>query len=634
VETVPLLLAANAGCAAALAVAVAALAGVVRRPAFVSRAWLLVLVKLVTPPLIAVPVAWAAVESEPAVARTDEARASPPPTSEPLTAAEPVGFNPVARPDEPPPPEPLDLNPADVPAPVPDFTATTDPIPGPSPEPSAGVSPLRLVFLAWLAGAAGYCALVASRVWRFRRLLRSAAPAPADLLAVARAVANRLGLRRLPEVAFVDAAMSPVVWATIGRPRVLLPRRLWAALAADQREAVLAHELAHLVRGDHWVRRLELVVLGAYWWFPVAWLAVRQLRQAEEACCDARAVGAVPGRAAAYAAALVEATAHVSCPGWVPLASGGAARASHLKRRLTMILRPPAPPRRHWPAGLVFVVLAAAALPWAPTLADDPPPPPATDPVRPVEAETPDDPPSPRTDPLPRSARNRPTTPTLDPPPRELPAAREPGPTRETVERLKDEVELLAVQSQVRRAAVRIAKTALLRAEEKVPHTESLVKKGFAQAEDLRQARYDVEDARAQFEMREAELQEHELRIAQAKRRLDRVAAVRPTTVTPGTLRVNPGTRPVAPRLDPEPTVPTARPTPASKDRLKQLEAEEARLTAEQDALAARFLTLEKQLAELKVLENDLRERIKMLRDQRKALDPDRKDSGGPPRRR
>ena len=110
-----------------------------------------------------------------------------------------------------------------------------------------------------------------------------------------------------------------------------------------------------------------------YWWFPVAWLAVRQLRRAEEACCDARVVAAVPGRAAAYAEALVETVAFVSCPGWVPLASGGAARASQLTRRVTMILCDPAPPRLRWPAALGLLALAAMALPFAPALADDPP---------------------------------------------------------------------------------------------------------------------------------------------------------------------------------------------------------------------------------------------------------------------
>ena len=54
-----------------------------------------------------------------------------------------------------------------------------------------------------------------------------------------------------------------------------------------EQDAVLAHELAHLKRRDHWVRRLEAIVLGLYWWYPGAWWARRQLERAEEECCDA-----------------------------------------------------------------------------------------------------------------------------------------------------------------------------------------------------------------------------------------------------------------------------------------------------------------------------------------------------------
>ena len=106
-----------------------------------------------------------------------------------------------------------------------------------------------------------------------------------------------------------------MLWAVVGRPRILLPRTLWTGFDPDHREAVLAHELAHLARGDHWMRRFELVVLALYWWCPVAWIAVRELRRAEEACCDARVLGVVPDRAVAYAEALVRADRVVEVDG-------------------------------------------------------------------------------------------------------------------------------------------------------------------------------------------------------------------------------------------------------------------------------------------------------------------------------
>src|SRR5437667_428240 len=81
--------------------------------------------------------------------------------------------------------------------------------------------------------------------------------------------------------------VSPVLW-TIGRtPRLLFPAGLLERLDREQREALLAHELAHWRRRDHWVRLVELAVLVLYWWHPVVWWARRELHEAEEQCCDA-----------------------------------------------------------------------------------------------------------------------------------------------------------------------------------------------------------------------------------------------------------------------------------------------------------------------------------------------------------
>src|SRR5262249_15861122 len=90
--------------------------------------------------------------------------------------------------------------------------------------------------------------------------------------------------------------------------------------------------------GDPWVRRLELVVLGLYWWFPVAWWASRQLREAEEQCCDAWVVWAAPDRAGAYASLLVETVAFLS-QSRRPLPAGGSGAGPwvRLRRRLSMI---------------------------------------------------------------------------------------------------------------------------------------------------------------------------------------------------------------------------------------------------------------------------------------------------------
>ena len=165
-----------------------------------------------------------------------------------------------------------------------------------------------------------------------------------------------------------------------------------------------------------------------------------------------------------------------------------------------MILRDPAPPRLRWPAALGAARPGGLALPFAPTLADDPP---AADPVRPAEAAPPADPPPTRP-----AAPAAPCDGGAAVAPDPVPARPASGPRAvagnlyspgEDVERLRDEVELLAAQLPARRAAVRIARNALARAEEQVASAQTRGKKGISSAEEVRTAQFDVEDAKAEL---------------------------------------------------------------------------------------------------------------------------------------
>src|SRR5262249_18755522 len=124
-----------------------------------------------------------------------------------------------------------------------------------------------------------------------------------------------------------------------------------------------------LRRRDHWVRALEFVVMGLYWWHPVVWYARRELREAEEQCCDAWVVSTLPGAGRTYATALMDtldflSTARSAVP---PLASG-LGQVSDLKRRLTMIMRGTTPRALSWPGCLTVLALGAFFLPLLPAL--------------------------------------------------------------------------------------------------------------------------------------------------------------------------------------------------------------------------------------------------------------------------
>lgn len=214
------------------------------------------------------------------------------------------------------------------------------------------------LLLTWLGGTV--LVLVASmiRVRRFHRLLVSSSrPASDATQRLARDLGARLGLREVPEIQMSAARLAPMVWWVGGRVRVFIPSDLPGEMAASQFRWIVAHELAHVRRGDHYVRWLEWLVCVLFWWNPLAWWARRNLRTNEELCCDALVLTTFDPDPNSYASSLLTVAEFLSTPTVRPPAlasridSGG-----FLERRFKMILstdRPGAMPR--WMRGLVLV---------------------------------------------------------------------------------------------------------------------------------------------------------------------------------------------------------------------------------------------------------------------------------------
>jgi hypothetical protein len=88
------------------------------------------------------------------------------------------------------------------------------------------------------------------------------------------------------------------------RPTVALPRGFSLRFTPGRREAMLAHELAHLAAGDPLWLALADTVCALAWWNPPAWWAAAQLRAASEAAAD-EASALVPAGPAALAESLL-----------------------------------------------------------------------------------------------------------------------------------------------------------------------------------------------------------------------------------------------------------------------------------------------------------------------------------------
>jgi beta-lactamase regulating signal transducer with metallopeptidase domain len=242
---------------------------------------------------------------------------------------------------------------------------------------------------AWLVGSIVLGVGQARRVCRFRRLLLEATPAPAWLTEEAGRIGRRLAVR-VPPILVVPGLGTPLLWC-LGRPLLLVPGGLLKSLKSDRWRAIVAHELAHLRRGDHWVRRLELAAGLVWWWNPLYQLARRRLDFEAELACDAWAVWASPDGRISYAESLIRICATLSSTESPAPALGVAGNGRSFERRLRMILHDRVDRRVSVPSLLVASLLACLALPsWTtagPAQVDEKPTPVVTIVTEPVRTE-------------------------------------------------------------------------------------------------------------------------------------------------------------------------------------------------------------------------------------------------------
>jgi beta-lactamase regulating signal transducer with metallopeptidase domain len=302
-------------------------------PAVRHALWLVVLAKLLAPPLLAWP--WAV-----------PAPALPLPSvpAEAAPSAGPIADMPLSLPTE--------------------GGVGSTAVPAAPPAPAA---PVRwrewlpaAALLAWLAGALVVAGRQLRGALRVRRLVAQARPAPPWLEELLRELAGAVGVRP-PRVVTLPGLACPLVWG-LGRPRLLWPEGLEGRLSEEGRRAVLVHELAHLRRRDHWVGWALLAGACVWWWHPLFRLVRRRLGREAELACDAWVVAALPEARRPYAEALLEVCQGQPREAAAP-ALGAAGSARDLERRLLMVMRGEGPCRLSRRVLLGVGVLALLALP-------------------------------------------------------------------------------------------------------------------------------------------------------------------------------------------------------------------------------------------------------------------------------
>ncbi len=228
-----------------------------------------------------------------------------------------------------------------------------------SPVPTASLA--SLIGYVWLAGFLAALAWLIGGCLSLLRLTRHCQRVDSgplcDMLAQ---TASDLGIRRPISLLLSSKRAIPMTWG-VRHPVVLLPEtaHTWSP---NRLRMVLIHELSHVARNDCLVQMLGHLVRGLYWWHPLAWLAVRQLRIEQEHACDDLVLQS-GANAPDYAEHLLAVTAGLSTSFWITPVALGISRATRLRHRLVHLLdagRRHQPVRRRTLLGTVAIAVTLA----------------------------------------------------------------------------------------------------------------------------------------------------------------------------------------------------------------------------------------------------------------------------------
>jgi TonB family protein len=248
--------------------------------------------------------------------------------------------------------------PRSVAEPAPRATSRTEPVVGNR----AGFA----VAMVWIGGTLVSALVLLIGVTRLRRIAaRAEVIRNGPLYEAAQRVAGWYGLSRpIRLLAGRDPGLL-IAWGW-RRPSVLLPPVVYT-WSRERVDIVLAHELAHIARGD-WLWQLAAAGLRALYWFnPLVWIAAARLRTESEHACDDKVLsnGVDGDQYATHLLAVARALHHGSDA--LSLPASAMARPRQLEGRVRAMLnhnanrRPVSRTARFASAGLLVLLTVSVA---------------------------------------------------------------------------------------------------------------------------------------------------------------------------------------------------------------------------------------------------------------------------------
>jgi TonB family protein len=121
----------------------------------------------------------------------------------------------------------------------------------------------------------------------------------------------------------------------IRNPVLIWPRHLTAGLSDTHIDAILSHEVCHIVRRDNLLASVQMLVTALFWFHPLVWWIGARLIDERERACDERVV-ALGGSPATYADSILQ-TCRLCLAS--PIVNVSGVTGGNLKTRIARIMK-------------------------------------------------------------------------------------------------------------------------------------------------------------------------------------------------------------------------------------------------------------------------------------------------------
>jgi len=234
-----------------------------------------------------------------------------------------------------------------------------------STEPSRRMALAPVVALVWFAGCLFFGLRYGIAWLRLRHRLRLCQPvSESATLQLLERAKQKLGVRFLrPQLLVSPEPVSPYVVGTL-KPRIVVPESVLETMAPHDIEFILAHELAHVRRGDVWMQWLMIVTQTLHWFNPFSWRTARGMQATREAACDDFVVEQYDGSGRSqYAKTILAVSTHFQPAPLAPGLIGFFHRKNVVSSRVRRLAAPTAKrPLWAWTAAGLVAVLALLGL--------------------------------------------------------------------------------------------------------------------------------------------------------------------------------------------------------------------------------------------------------------------------------